>query len=100
VSTLYQLRGRVGRSTRQAFAYFMTPRNSSSLTVEAEQRLTYVKTFTALGSGYELSRRDMEMRGSGTLFGADQSGSQDIGLDLQASMLAKALEEIKSKNKL
>jgi len=62
ISSLYQLRGRVGRSNRQAYAYVMTSQNVS-LTPEAEQRLLYLQTFTALGSGYELSRRDMEMRG-------------------------------------
>jgi len=94
ISSLYQLRGRVGRSNRQAYAYVMTSQNAT-LTPEAEQRLMYLQTFTALGSGYELSRRDMEMRGSGTLFGADQSGSQDVGIDLQAQMLSTALEEMK-----
>ena len=57
MSALYQLRGRVGRSPRQAYAYFMT--NTTSMTIEAESRLTYLQTFTALGSGYDLSRRDM-----------------------------------------
>eukprot|EP01035_Chromulina_nebulosa_P017289 gene17289-22825_t len=82
ISALYQLRGRVGRSDRQAYCCLLT--NQTSLTVEAEQRLTYLKTFTALGSGYDLSRRDMEMRGHGTLFGSEQSGAKDIGIDLQS----------------
>lgn len=55
----------------------------------------HVQTFTALGSGYDLSRRDMEMRGHGTIFGSEQSGAKDIGLDLQAKVLASALESIK-----
>jgi hypothetical protein len=50
-----------------------------------------VQTFTALGSGYDLARRDMEMRGHGTIFGADQSGAKDVGLDLQAAILEKAV---------
>jgi hypothetical protein len=92
MSTLYQLKGRVGRGLRQAYAYFLT--SNSTITTEAEQRLTYVKTFTALGSGYDLARRDMEMRGHGTVFGEEQSGAWDIGLDLQASMLSAAVEAI------
>lgn len=67
MSALYQLRGRVGRSDRHAFAYFFTSR--SQLTAEAEDRLGYLKIFTALGSGYELAMRDMEIRGYGTVFG-------------------------------
>lgn len=93
MSALYQLRGRVGRSSRQAFALFMT--NKTSLTVEAETRLTYLRTFTRLGSGYDLSRRDMDMRGYGTIFGSEQSGTKDVGVDLQAVLLKNALEELK-----
>ena len=93
MSTLYQLRGRVGRSTTQAYACFLT--NRTTITLEAETRLTYLKTFTALGSGYDLSRRDMEMRGYGSLFGADQSGSQDVGLDFQAQILSQAVKKLK-----
>eukprot|EP01038_Epipyxis_sp_PR26KG_P010616 gene10616-14257_t len=93
MSSLYQLRGRVGRSTKQAYAFFMT--NSSSISVDAESRLIYLKTFTALGSGYDLSRRDMEMRGFGTIFGEQQSGSGDIGFDLQTSILNTELDCIK-----
>ena len=94
MSTLYQLRGRVGRSTRQAYAYFMT-RKDKSLTSESEARLMYLETLTAMGSGYDLARRDMEMRGAGTVFGSSQSGSRDVGLDFQSKILELALEEIK-----
>jgi transcription-repair coupling factor (superfamily II helicase) len=93
IAQLYQLRGRVGRSDRQAFAYFCP--NSTSLSVEAEQRLEYINTFTALGSGYDLSRRDMEMRGHGTIFGSEQSGARDVGLDLQSEILAEAVEQLR-----
>lgn len=92
ISTLYQLRGRVGRARRQAFAYFMT---NGSVTAEASTRLTYLSSMTALGSGYELSRRDMEMRGSGTVFGTDQSGAKDVGMDLQAVILRRAVDALK-----
>jgi len=95
MSALYQLRGRVGRSTRQAYAYFMT--NKTSLTVDSEERLTNLATFTALGSGYDLSRRDMETRGFGNIFGKDQSGAADVGLDLQSRILNKAVDELKTK---
>ena len=93
MSALYQLRGRVGRSTIQAHAYFLT--NKTSITIEAETRLNYLKTFTALGSGYDLSRRDMEMRGYGSIFGSEQSGSKDVGLDFQAEILTQAVERLK-----
>lgn len=93
IGQLYQLRGRVGRSDKQAFAYF-NPANGS-LTIDAEQRLEYLQAFTALGSGYDLSRRDMEMRGHGTIFGTEQSGAKDVGLDLQAEILAAAVENIR-----
>lgn len=94
MSTLYQLRGRVGRSTRQAYAFFMT-RRDKVLTRESEARLMYLETFTAMGSGYDLSKRDMEMRGAGQVFGASQSGSKDVGRDFQAKILELAIEEIK-----
>ena len=94
MSTLYQLRGRVGRSTRQAYAHFMT-RKDKILTRESEARLMYLETLTAMGSGYDLARRDMEMRGVGTVFGASQSGSRDVGLDFQSKILELALAEVK-----
>jgi len=95
ISALYQLRGRVGRSDRQAYAYFLTPRGKT-ITLNAETRLSYMATFTALGSGYDLSRRDMELRGYGTIFGTQQSGARDVGIDLQASLLQEALLELQS----
>jgi superfamily II DNA or RNA helicase len=94
MSTLYQLRGRVGRSPRQAFAYFMTQKGKI-LTRESEARLMFLATFTALGSGYDLAKRDMEMRGAGQVFGASQSGSRDVGMDFQSKILELAIEEIK-----
>ena len=94
MSTLYQLRGRVGRSSRQAYAHFMT-RKEKKLTRGSEARLMYLQTLTAMGGGYDLARRDMEMRGAGTVFGASQSGSRDIGFDFQSRILELALEELK-----
>ena len=94
MSTLYQLRGRVGRSDRQAFAYFLYD-NNKALSEEANTRLDYLEAYTALGSGYDLSKRDMEIRGSGEVFGARQAGNRDIGLDLQNKVLQKAITELK-----
>ena len=96
ISALYQLRGRVGRSKTQAYAYFLKTANKE-ITIEAETRLIYLETFTALGSGYDLSRRDMEMRGYGTIFGAEQSGSKDVGIDLQTELLKATLEELQER---
>lgn len=94
MSALYQLKGRVGRSDRQAYSYFFTP-NDQITTIEAEERLTWLRVFTALGSGYELARRDMDMRGHGTIFGSEQSGTSDIGVDLTSSILQAAIEDLK-----
>ena len=91
---LYQLRGRVGRSNRQAYAYFLT-RNDSAITPEAEERLEHLRVFNAPGSGYDLSRKDMEMRGFGTLFGTEQSGAKEVGMDLQSDILARQVEQLK-----
>ena len=96
ISALYQLRGRVGRCDRQAFAFFLRA-TDKVVTLEAETRLAYIQTITALGSGYDLSRRDMEMRGYGTIFGAEQSGSKDVGIDLQTEILRGALDELQEK---
>ena len=96
ISALYQLRGRVGRGKTQAHAFFLKTKNKP-VTLEAETRLAYMETFTALGSGYDLSRRDMEMRGYGTIFGAAQSGSRDVGVDLQTQILKSSLEDLQEK---
>lgn len=94
MSQLYQLRGRVGRSPRQAYAIFLL--NSTRVTVDAEQRLNYLQVLTALGSGYDLSRRDLDMRGYGTIFGSEQSGSSDVGIDLQGVLLQSSLAKLRS----
>jgi hypothetical protein len=95
MSALYQLKGRVGRSERQAYSYFFTPHDQTT-TIEAEGRLTWLRVFTALGSGYELARRDMDMRGHGTIFGSEQSGSSDIGVDLTTSILQAAIQDLQT----
>ncbi|WP_341321985.1 transcription-repair coupling factor [Solibacillus sp. FSL H8-0523] len=93
LSQLYQLRGRVGRSNRIAYAYFMYERDKV-LTEVAEQRLQAVKEFTELGSGFKIAMRDLSIRGAGNLLGAQQHGFIDsVGFDLYSQMLEEAVEE-------
>ncbi|MER2109068.1 MAG: transcription-repair coupling factor [Solibacillus sp.] len=93
LSQLYQLRGRVGRSSRVAYAYFMYERDKV-LTEVAEQRLQAVKEFTELGSGFKIAMRDLSIRGAGNLLGAQQHGFIDsVGFDLYSQMLEEAVEE-------
>ena len=92
LSQLYQLRGRVGRSNRVAYAYFMYQRDKV-LTEVAEQRLQAVKEFTELGSGFKIAMRDLSIRGAGNLLGAQQHGFIDsVGFDLYSQMLEEAVE--------
>lgn len=96
LAQLYQLRGRVGRGTRRAYAYFFHgPWNS--LTTEAQQRLETIAEETQLGAGYTIAMRDLEIRGAGELLGAQQSGHiGSIGFDLYTKMLAQAVRERKA----
>ena len=88
---MYQLKGRVGRSSVQAYAYFMFPDNVN-LTEEAEARLTALDEHTELGSGMRIAMRDLEIRGAGSLLGAEQSGNMSaVGFDLFAQMLEQAV---------
>ncbi|MFP4298543.1 MAG: transcription-repair coupling factor [Spirulinaceae cyanobacterium] len=94
LSQLYQLRGRVGRSGIQAHAWLLYPQ-LKTLTDVAKKRLRALQEFTQLGSGYQLSMRDMEIRGVGNLLGAEQSGQMDaIGFDLYMEMLQEAIQEV------
>lgn len=96
LSQLYQLRGRVGRSSRIAYAYFMYERDKV-LSDVAEQRLQAVKEFTELGSGFKIAMRDLSIRGAGNLLGAQQHGFIDsVGFDLYSQMLEEAVEERRS----
>lgn len=95
MSALYQLRGRVGRSARQAYAHFMAERPEFETNKEAQQRLNAIKKFTALGSGYELSRLDLEMRGSGNAFGTDQSGDFYFGVDFANKILQNEIVKVR-----
>jgi transcription-repair coupling factor (superfamily II helicase) len=90
----YQLRGRIGRSDKQAYAYFLY--NAKSLTDIAKQRLDALKEAEALGSGYQIALRDLEIRGAGNILGREQSGSINaVGLNLYVQMLNEAVEELK-----
>ncbi|GAB4319716.1 MAG: transcription-repair coupling factor [Candidatus Zixiibacteriota bacterium] len=95
LAQLYQLRGRVGRSARQAYAYLLTPPFSTLSTV-ANSRLKAIEEHTALGSGFHLAMRDMEIRGAGNLLGRQQHGFiEEIGFDLYCRMLDEAVAEAK-----
>lgn len=92
LSQLYQLRGRVGRSNRVAYAFF-TYRKDKVLTEVAEKRLQSIKEFTELGSGFKIAMRDLSIRGAGNLLGAQQHGFIDsVGFDLYSQMLKEAVE--------
>ncbi len=93
LSQLYQLRGRVGRSNRVAYAYF-TYRKDKVLTEVAEKRLQAIKEFTELGSGFKIAMRDLSIRGAGNLLGAEQHGFIDsVGFDLYSQMLKEAIDQ-------
>lgn len=95
LSQLYQLRGRVGRSNRVAYAYF-THRKDKVLSEVAEKRLQAIKEFTELGSGFKIAMRDLSIRGAGNLLGPQQHGFIDsVGFDLYSQMLKEAIEERK-----
>ncbi|MBD5525760.1 MAG: transcription-repair coupling factor [Lachnospiraceae bacterium] len=95
LSQLYQLRGRVGRSNRTAYAFLMYKRDKMLREV-AEKRLEAIKEFTDLGSGFKIAMRDMEIRGAGNLLGARQHGHmQAVGYDLYCKMLNEAVKSLK-----
>lgn len=95
LSQLYQLRGRVGRSNRTAYAFLMYRRNKMLKEV-AEKRLAAIKEYSDLGSGFKIAMRDLEIRGAGNLLGAEQSGHMEaVGYDLYCKMLSEAVKEAK-----
>ena len=95
LAQLYQLRGRVGRSNRTAYAFLMYKRNSI-LKEQAEKRLKAIREFTDLGSGFKIAMRDLEIRGAGNLLGAEQSGHMEaVGYDLYCKMLNEAVMAMK-----
>jgi len=95
LSQLYQLRGRVGRSSRLAYAYLMY-RRDKVLREDAEKRLQTIREFTEFGAGFKIAMRDLEIRGAGNLLGAAQHGQMDlVGYDMYCKLLAEAVGEIK-----
>jgi transcription-repair coupling factor (superfamily II helicase) len=95
LAELHQLRGRVGRSDRQAYAYFLIP-SMETITKKAVKRLAAIEEYTELGEGFSLSMRDLEIRGSGNLLGTEQSGYMDsVGFDLYLKMVDEAVEELR-----
>jgi transcription-repair coupling factor (superfamily II helicase) len=95
LAQLYQLRGRVGRSGDQAYAYFLVP-DEGRLTEEAQKRLMAIQQFTELGSGFRIAAADLEIRGAGNLLGKQQSGHiAAVGLDLYIQMVEQAVQRLK-----
>ncbi len=95
LAELHQLRGRVGRSDRQAYAYLLVP-SMNTITQKAVRRLQAIEEYTDLGEGFNLSMRDLEIRGAGNLLGTEQSGSIDaVGFDMYVKLLDEAVEELK-----
>ncbi len=93
LSQLHQIRGRIGRSHRQAYAYLFTP-DERAMTPVARERLQAIAEHSELGAGFLLARQDMEIRGAGNLLGAEQSGRiEEIGLDMYMDMLSDAVAE-------
>ena len=95
LSDLHQMRGRVGRSNKKAFCYLLSP-PLSTLTPEARKRLSAIEEFSELGSGFNVAMRDLDIRGSGNLLGAEQSGFiAEIGFDMYHKILDEAIQELK-----
>ena len=94
LSDLHQMRGRVGRSNKKAFCYFITP-PFSVLTEDARKRMEAISQYTALGSGFQIAMKDLEIRGAGDLLGGEQSGFiNDIGFETYQKILKDAIEEL------
>ena len=95
LSDLHQMRGRVGRSNKKAFCYLLIP-SYSMLTDEAQRRLKAIEQFSAIGSGFDIAMRDLDIRGTGNILGAEQSGFiSEIGYDMYHKILNEAIEELK-----
>ena len=97
LSQLYQLRGRVGRSNRQAYAYF-TVRADHILTETAQQRLTAIREFTEFGAGFRIAMRDLEIRGAGNILGPEQHGHlATVGYDMYCKLMEETLNEVQGR---
>ena len=100
LADLYQLRGRVGRFTKKAYAYFLIPKNIP-LTKEAKKRLTAISKFTELGSGFKIATEDLEIRGAGNLLGREQHGwIMTVGFDLYCKILKEAINRKRTEAEL
>jgi transcription-repair coupling factor (superfamily II helicase) len=100
LAQLYQLRGRVGRSHRHAFAYLLIP-GEKAITPEAEKRLRALQEIDGLGGGFKLALHDLEIRGAGNLLGAQQSGQiTAVGFELYTEMMENAVKELKGEEVL
>ena len=100
LAQLYQLRGRIGRSNRTAYAFLMY-RQNRMLKETAEKRLSAIREFTDLGSGFKIAMRDLELRGAGNLLGAEQHGHMNaVGYDLYCKMLTEAVREVQGEETL
>ncbi|MCI0823098.1 MAG: transcription-repair coupling factor, partial [Chloroflexi bacterium] len=96
LAQLYQLRGRVGRSARRAYAYLLIP-PAKGLTEPAEKRLKAMLAATELGAGFRIAMKDLEIRGAGNILGAEQSGQiHAVGFDLYTRLLSNAVEELRA----
>jgi len=96
LSDLHQMRGRVGRSNKKAFCYLMAP-PLAALNIDARRRLEALETFSDLGSGFNLSMQDLDIRGAGNLLGAEQSGfMEDLGYETYQKILNQAVNELKN----
>ncbi|MEM9362417.1 MAG: transcription-repair coupling factor [Bacteroidota bacterium] len=95
LSDLHQMRGRVGRSNKKAFCFFITP-PYEAMTTEAQKRIEALEQFTELGSGFNIAMKDLEIRGAGDLLGGEQSGFiNEIGFETYQKILAEAIDELK-----
>ncbi|MBU1894775.1 MAG: transcription-repair coupling factor, partial [Candidatus Omnitrophica bacterium] len=95
LADLYQLRGRIGRFDRKAYAYLIV-KDLGTLTCDVQKRLNAIKKYQELGSGFKIAMRDLEMRGAGNILGVEQSGFIDqIGFDLYCRLLKREIENLK-----
>ena len=95
LSDLHQMRGRVGRSNKKAFCYFITP-PYSAMSSDAQKRIKTIEQFSAIGSGIQIAMKDLEIRGAGDLLGGEQSGFiNEMGFETYQKILQQAIEELK-----
>jgi len=96
LAQLYQIRGRVGRSTRRAYAYLLVPTQVGALSGDAQKRLEAIQDLSELGAGFRLANLDLEIRGAGDLLGAEQSGNlRSVGYETYMEMLEETIDELK-----